>query len=567
MVPCLKRTVELLLQGRSCGEDRLFAWPSSASYNAAQQGGCGRADYARSAVSPKQWGSKDGMRDRALRLLPAWFWRRSFGFLCGLLCALICTLGIAFIDRNVAKIPNPSLPYTLVILGFAYGWGGRVGFATAIVSFVFVWYAFFAKTNTPTLPASGEWTPLFLIAVTFSAMALVGDTFRRLRRANARLSSTVERLDAIIDSMADGVLVLDRQGKLVQANEAMHQLFGGDLPPTIAGRAARWHVQNADESRLVGGGPSYTALQGIVTNEVAMLIDEPDGSEVPISVSSAPIRSLSGAITGAVIVCRDMSAMRRLQEAKDDFLSIASHELKTPLTSLRGYAQLLNQRLLSIGPADERILRYLTTIDNQTRRVAELVDTLLDVSRLDAGRLQLRRDLFDLVALVREAAAQVGELSSRHTIVVQPEVPNLVGDWDRDRVEQIIVNLLTNAVRYSPAGGAITVSVGMLPRNSASATGEQEVMVRVRDSGVGIAHDQLERIFERFHRVHEGALHGFAEAQRGIGIGLFLSRELAQRHGGQLWAESAGIGQGATFILVLPQVGPRSARAQSRGGS
>jgi len=506
------------------------------------------------------------MRERALRSLPTWFWRRPIGFLAGPLCALLLTLAIASVDRLVTTIPNPGLLYTFAILAFAYGWGGRVGFVTALASFLLVWYVFVSPSNTFALAMTSDWTRLLLFAVTFAAMALVGDAFRRLRRANARLSSTVERLDAIIDSMADGVLVLDRQGTLVQANEAMRRLYGGDIPATVAERAECWHARNADRTPLVNGGPTATALAGFVTTELAMVIDTAEGHELPISVSGAPVRSRGGAITGAVIVCRDMSKMQHLQEAKDDFLSIASHELKTPLTSLRGYTQLLHQRLLGIGPTDERILRYLTTIDNQTRRVAELVDTLLDVSRLDAGRLQLRRDLFDLIALVREAAAQIGELSSRHTFVVQAEIPTLVGEWDRERIEQIVMNLLSNAVRYSPEGGAITVTVAARPHGGAKA-GEQDAVVRVRDTGVGIAHDQLEPIFERFHRVHEGALRGFADAQRGMGMGLFLSRELAQRHGGQLWAESEGVGRGATFILTLPQGGPRPARTRSRSGS
>lgn len=505
------------------------------------------------------------MGERVRRSLPSWLWRRAVGFLGGPLAALLLTLVLDFIDGTVTTIPNPSLLYLFVILAFAYGWGGRAGFATAIASFVLVWYTFVSSSNSFALALPSDWTRLVLVGTTFSAMALVGDAFRRLRRANERLRSTVERLDAIIDSMADGVLVLDREGSLLQANAAMRRLYGGDIPVAVNERRERWHPRNVDQTPLVGGGPTPYALSGFVTTELAMVIDSADGHELPISVSGAPVRSRGGAITGAVIVCRDMSQMRHLQEAKDDFLSIASHELKTPLTSLRGYTQLLHQRLLGIGPTDERVLRYLTTIDNQTRRVAELVDTLLDVSRLDAGRLQLRRDLFDLIALVREAATQIGELSSRHTFVVLAEVPTLVGDWDRDRVEQIVVNLLSNAVRYSPDGGEITVTVGVRPREGAKA-GEQDAVVRVRDTGVGIAQDQLEPIFERFHRVHEGALRGFADAQRGMGMGLFLSREIAQRHGGQLRAESEGSGRGATFILTLPQGGARSTRPRSRSG-
>lgn len=126
--------------------------------------------------------------------------------------------------------------------------GGRVGFATALASFLLVWYLFISPANTLSLAMPSDWTRLLLIGATFAAMVFVGDAFRRLRRANARLSSTVERLDAIIDSMADGVLVLDPQGTLLQANKAMRRLYGGDIPVTVAERTERWHARNADQT-------------------------------------------------------------------------------------------------------------------------------------------------------------------------------------------------------------------------------------------------------------------------------------------------------------------------------
>lgn len=490
------------------------------------------------------------------RRLPPWIWSRPFGLLAGLLGVSTVTGVIALFDSLVTNVPNPSLPYTLLILVVAFGWGGRVGFSIAVVTFLTVWYLFIPESARLLTGGSSDWTRLVLIAFTYGAMALVGDSFRRLLRANARLGGTVERLNAVIASIADGVLVLDRDGNLLQTNDAMRRIHGGEVPLTLAERSAVWGTHHPDGSPLVhGSGPTTAALKGAIVTGYDVVIRNAVGRELPISVSSAPVRGPGGGIVGAVIVCRDVSEVRRLQQAKDDFLSIASHELKTPLTSLRGYAQLLRQRVMRAEVADDRVLRYLTTIDTQTRRMAELVDTLLDVSRLDAGRLQLRAEPFDLVALARETANQLGDLSSRHTITVTADTPTLIGDWDRDRIEQIIVNLLTNAIRYSPDGGPITVTIGtrLAEDEVAAGTGHGagEAFVQVRDQGLGIPPDQLQSVFERFYRAHEEVA-GYAEAQRGMGLGLFISRELAERHGGYLRAESDGPGHGATFTLTLP---------------
>ena len=310
------------------------------------------------------------------------------------------------------------------------------------------------------------------------------------------------------------------------------------------------------------GGPTFAALAGEITTAYEVTIHSATGRMLPISISGAPIRGRGGRIDGAVLVFHDITEVRRLQQVKDDFLSIASHELKTPLTSLRGYAQLLRQRLTAETRADPRAARYLATIDNQVRRMGELVDTLLDLSRLDAGRLQIRRQSFDLVLFVREAAAQLGELSPHHPMTISAEPAAILGTWDHERIEQIIVNLLTNAIRYSPNGGSVWIGIGVQD----GVRRAREVFVCIRDEGIGIAPDQLESIFGRFHRVHEGALMGYAEAQRGMGLGLFISRELAVRHGGRLEATSPGSGQGATFTLILPSVIESEAAAPSAGG-
>lgn len=493
-----------------------------------------------------------------IRRLPPWFWRRTVGIMFGVGCALILTAFVQFFRRAVFDVPNPSLLFLLLILGVAYGWGGRAGFATVFASFLLVWYYFVSPAQSFSFSAGGDWTRLILIGATYSAMALVGDAFRRVRRANIQLRGTVERLNAIIVSIPDGVMILDRAGNLVQTNAAMTRLFEGEIPATIDQRREAWQTRLPDGSSMGSdGGPTFAALAGEITTGYEVSIRTTTGRVVPVSVSGAPIRGRGGRIDGAVVVFHDITEVRRLQQAKDDFLSIASHELKTPLTSLRGYAQLLRQRLAPEALTDPRASRYLATIDNQVRRMGELVDTLLDLSRLDAGRLQIRRRPFDLVPLVREIVAQLGELSPRHPMALSAEPASIVGDWDRERIEQIVVNLLTNAIRYTPGGGNVWIEVGIGPVPDAADRDSVlratcEAFVRVRDEGIGIPPDQLEAIFGRFHRVHDGALVGYAEAQRGMGLGLFISRELAARHGGRLEAASSGTGQGATFTLFLP---------------
>jgi len=478
---------------------------------------------------------------------------RPAGALIGLGMVALLTLLLLLIDRRLAHIPNPSLPYTVLILALAYGWGGRIGFSTAVASLFVVWYVLVPSQVGPASDAN-DVTRVILISFTYGAMVLVGDAFRRLRRANARLAGTVERLNTVFASIADGVLVLDRQGELLQTNDGMRRILAGEVPHSLALRAASWHTRHPDGTPLAtGSGPTTAAFQGTITTGYDLVIRNAGGQDVPLSVSSAPVRQRGGAIVGAVIVCRDVTEMRRLQQTKDDFLSIASHELKTPLTAMLGYTQLLRQRMQRLELVDERLMGYLGTLDSQSRRMAELVDTLLDVSRLDSGRIALRRESFDLAQLVRETTGQLGELSPQHPIDVITAPAVVLGIWDRDRIDQIVTNLLTNAVRYSPKGGAISVVVGIRPGTpTAGDMAREEAFVRVRDVGLGLPADQRERIFERFHRAHEGEMNEQAEAQRGMGLGLFISRALAERHGGQLRAESDGPGRGATFTLSLP---------------
>jgi signal transduction histidine kinase len=225
--------------------------------------------------------------------------------------------------------------------------------------------------------------------------------------------------------------------------------------------------------------------------------------------------------------------------ARDEFLSIASHELRNPVAGMKGAAQML-RRADERGQLDrERLNRYVGIIELTANRLATLTEDLLDVSRLQQGLLPLRPRETDIAALIQAALERLQEQSAAHHLVMDlgcSTVPVLV---DPDRIEQIVGNLMGNAIKYAPDGGEIHVAL---------ASEDGGILLSVRDSGIGVPTGVLERIFEPFGR----APNAVGRNIEGLGLGLYICRQIAEQHGGRLWAESAGEGEGTTMRLWLP---------------
>ncbi len=222
---------------------------------------------------------------------------------------------------------------------------------------------------------------------------------------------------------------------------------------------------------------------------------------------------------------------------RDVFLSVASHELKTPLTSLMGQAQLLHRRGLRDG-LRERDLRSITVIAEQASRLNKMILALLDVSRLEAGQLSIERAPLDLGVLARRVVAEVQPTLEKHTVVYNgPEVPSII-EGDELRLEQVLQNLIQNAIKYSPTGGQVTVDVTQRGTTAC---------IAVTDQGLGIPQEALPQLFGRFYRA------GNVDAQyiAGMGIGLFVVKEIVTLHGGTVEVESTE-GRGSTFMVCLP---------------
>ena len=234
---------------------------------------------------------------------------------------------------------------------------------------------------------------------------------------------------------------------------------------------------------------------------------------------------------GAVL---DITENKLNEIRKNDFIAIASHELKTPLTSLKAYIQLLHVKAMKSG--DSFLLNALQKSENQINKMTKLIYGFLDLSKLESGKLRLERYEFDLIALIEEALAENRPIAQSHTISFAGGKP-IILTADRDKIGQVINNLISNAVKYSPKNTDIKISVQCINRH---------VKVSVRDNGIGIKLKDQQNIFQRFYRVEDDSTKGFS----GFGIGLYLSAEIIELHQGKIGVESEG--QGSEFYFVLP---------------
>lgn len=256
------------------------------------------------------------------------------------------------------------------------------------------------------------------------------------------------------------------------------------------------------------------------------------GKVLYVEAQSYVIKDATGTPVGMRGVTMDISQRMELERRKDEFISMASHELKTPITSIKVFTQLM-QRKISQDPAQ---ITYLQRMDNQIDKLTNLVNDLLDVSKIQAGKLELRKDLFSLDALVAETIETI-QATTKHKIQLQGSVRKKVCG-DKDRVEQVLINFLSNAIKYSPDAKEILVSIR---KNN------QHVEVSVQDFGIGIADEHIDKIFNRFYRVYDNHDQTFP----GLGMGLYISSVIIKRHQGTIWFESKP-GKGSTFYFSLP---------------
>jgi PAS domain S-box-containing protein len=350
-------------------------------------------------------------------------------------------------------------------------------------------------------------------------------------------------LAAIVDSSDDTIVSKTLDGIITSWNKAAEKMFGY-TEQEIIGKHISIIIPNErlqEETYIIS-----EVSKGNKVDHFQTIRRAKDGRQIPISLTVSPIVDESGKIIGASKIARDISDQVRAQEEKarlfeqvkalndkkDEFIGLASHELKTPLTSINGYLQLLSNII-----TDEKGKRFVDKTRLQVKKLNALVSDLLDVSSIEAGKLRFATERFNIRHVIENVIELFAHGNNNHHINLETDIPELYIYGDAHRIEQVLNNLLTNAIRYAPGSNQIII---LLSREKSN------VKIGVRDFGVGIAQEKLKQIFSRFYRVDE-----INPNISGLGIGLYLSKEIITRHHGKIWAESEP-GVGSTFWFTLP---------------
>jgi two-component system phosphate regulon sensor histidine kinase PhoR len=336
-------------------------------------------------------------------------------------------------------------------------------------------------------------------------------------------------VEAIIAAMTDAVVATDRSESVRLLNRAAEDLLDVDRRTALGRRAG--DVFSAP--RLAGMLHEAAALGRVTAEEL------PPGSagDRVVETHCAPIRAEDGTVTGAVAVLRDVTELRQTERLRRELTANVSHELRTPLTSIKGFAETLLDGAMQ---DDVTCRRFLAIIDGETDRLVKLVDDLLDLSLLESKRLTLELKPVDVSVLVAHTVDKLRPLAQTQRLTLhQSAPPGIVVSADADRLEQVLTNLVDNALKYTPEGGRVDVQV-------AAANGEIEVLVN--DSGRGIGPEDLPHVFERFYRADRSRTRGSG----GTGLGLAIAKHIVEAHGGRI-SVSSQPNAGTTFKVTLPR--------------
>jgi PAS domain S-box-containing protein len=359
---------------------------------------------------------------------------------------------------------------------------------------------------------------------------------------NARLYEQVtaerRRLDAILRHSADGIMILHPNLTVESINLALARMTGrrvDDARGVHHDRLIRWarlETETDLQEAVEGGWPADE--QSILYVEGDMI--HSSDSTISVGITYAPLFDSRGELRNIVGNVRDITKFREAEEAKSTFISVISHELKTPVSVIKGYASTLNREDANWDEAT--LSRGLSVIDEETDKLSELIDNLLDVSRLQIGTFKLDFGRVNLAEMAQKYAEKFRLQTTKHDIVVDfpPDFPVIQGD--ARRIGQVLSNLLSNAIKYSPDGGTITLSGQAVPGG---------VRVSVSDEGIGLPLSQQEFVFDRFYR----ADNALTRETQGAGLGLYIARSIVEAHGGHIWVESEP-GSGTTFHFELP---------------
>jgi PAS domain S-box-containing protein len=375
-------------------------------------------------------------------------------------------------------------------------------------------------------------------------------TEQLLQEAQSRAAGE-KRFHDLLDAAPDAILEVDSRGRIVRANAAVAELFG--YPPAeLLNQPVEHLIPEEVRSIHVGHRNGYVAhpVKRPMGSSLDLYALRSDGSRFAVDIVLSPFQLENGQIHTAVVV-RDVTAQKQAEtelrearqiaesanRAKSEFLASMSHELRSPLNTIMGYTQLLAEE--AVGSLNEKQRRFLGHIGKDSQHLLNLINDILDLSKIESGRLELRRESYKLQPLLNDVLSMLRPAAVEKQIHLEKDDhPEAAISGDILRTKQVLINLLSNALKFTPAGGAVTVH--------AFQDGEQ-VAICVADTGIGIPQEQLHAIFGRFHQVNSTQQ---GQKQQGTGLGLAITKSLVEQMGGRIWVESE-IGKGSRFTFTL----------------
>lgn len=334
---------------------------------------------------------------------------------------------------------------------------------------------------------------------------------------------------ALFNSMAEGVLVLDRAGKIQLVNQSLQRLFA--LKAEVRGQTILEALRLQELDEVVKRLQQERTVQGYE-------LELPGMDERWLEVNAAAALDRDGAQIGSILVFHDLTRIKQLENTRQEFVANVSHELRTPLSLIKGYVE----TLLEGAKTDPALAtRFLQTIEKHTDRLTFLIEDLLTVSRLESGQIVMNLQHVELREAVERTIEDLGSRAAEKQVTLQNRVPaGLSARADADRLQQVLFNLVENAIKYGREAGQVCIG--------GKALDEHKVQMWVQDDGPGIPVEARERVFERFYRVDRAR----SRESGGTGLGLSIVKHIIQAHGGEVWLKS-DLGAGSTFFFTLPR--------------
>jgi PAS domain S-box-containing protein len=354
------------------------------------------------------------------------------------------------------------------------------------------------------------------------------------KQAERNLQVSEEHFRLLVDGVKDyAIFFMDKGGLILYWNKGAKHLIGYNEKEVLGKSFSKFFIKEDRQVKKPENELATALEKGSADDENWLL--KKDGSKFWASGVTTAVKNRGGRILYLAKIIHDLSAYKELEDRKNDFISMASHELKTPVTSIKAFIQILQKRSLQLD--DQFFHQVLVKTGAQLTNLTLLIDDLLNVSRIQSGRMEIHQNLFDFDSLIKEEIDNYEAANQTHQIFLKGKTGKKI-PGDKYRIGQVLLNFLTNATKYSPNADKVIVKLS---------SGKNNVICSVQDFGIGISKENQKRVFERFFRASGKDEKTFP----GIGLGLYIAAEIIDRHGGKIWLKSTG-GKGTTFYFSLP---------------